>query len=268
MKIYISADMEGISGVVSWDETKRPHRDFDRFRKIMTDEVNAAVTGAFEGGATEVIVNDSHDTMRNLLIEQLDSRASLISGNVKRLSMLEGIDESYSGVFLLGYHSPAGTLKSVLDHTYSSRIHRVWINDQEVPEFALFGAVAGNFGVPVKFLSGDDIVCRLAHEFFGDIETVTVKTAVSRQAAMHRPLHITHRDIREAASRAVQIQGKVVRFDSPITLRIEFHTSREADHASIVPLSRRIDAYTLEYIHDDYLVIIDALRAMSHLASI
>ena len=148
MKIYISADMEGITGVVTWDETEMGKHDYDRFRRIMTDEVNAAVEGALEGGATEVLVNDSHDCMRNILIERLHPKAKLLSGASKRLSMMEGIDSSFDGVFLVGYHSPAGTLASVLDHTYSSRTHRVWINEQETPEFAIFGAVAGYYGYP------------------------------------------------------------------------------------------------------------------------
>ncbi|RJP24609.1 MAG: peptidase M55 [Candidatus Omnitrophota bacterium] len=267
MKIYISADMEGISGVVSWDETERPNSDFERFRKIMTDEVNAAVEGALAGGATEVVVNDSHDSMRNILIEQLHPRASLISGNIKRLSMVEGIDESFAGVYFLGYHSAAGTLHSVLDHTYTSRVHRVWINGIEASEFIIFSAVAGYFGVPVKFLSGDDKVCQAARDYFGDIETVAVKKAISRQSAMMSPLSVAHQEIRAAAERAVFIPGNVKRFEPPITLRVEFASTREADSASIVPLASRLDAFTLEYTHDDYLVIIDALLTMCRLSA-
>ncbi len=266
-KIYISADMEGITGVSTWDETERPKPEFDRFRKIMTDEVNAAIEGAFEGGATEVLVNDSHNSMRNILIERLHPRAALISGNVKRLSMVEGIDESFDGVFFLGFHSASGTLNSILDHTYTSRIHRAWINEAEASEFIIFGAAAGYFGVPIKFFSGDDKACQSAKDYFGEIETVVVKKAISRQAALMFPPAVTHQQIRESAKCAVSIEGKVTRFKPPITLRVEFVSTREADGASILPLSRRTDAFTLEYTHDDYLVIIDALLAMCRLSA-
>ena len=267
MKIYISVDMEGITGVVDWSETERPNADYERFRRIMTDEVNAAVAGAVEGGAEEALVNDSHDTMRNVLIEHLHERARLLSGCHKRLSMMEGIDASFAGVFMIGYHAPAGTRRSVLDHTYSSRTHRVWVNGIETPEFALFGAVAGVFGVPVKLVTGDEETCRQARDYFGEIETVAVKQAVSRRAAISKPVKVAHEEIREAARRAVSCPGKVVGFPPPIQLRVEFQSTRETDQAEVVPLSKRLDAYTLEYTHEDYLVVMDAFRAMNHLAS-
>jgi len=268
MKLFISIDMEGITGVVDWRETEESGPDYNRFRKIMTDEVNAAVEGAVDAGVDEVLVNDSHDSMRNVLIENLHPKASLLSGNRKQLSMMEGIDDSYAGVFLIGYHAPAGTTNSILDHTYSSRTHRVWINGIESPEYAIFGAVAGLCNVPVRLLTGDEETCRMAKEFFGSIETVAVKRAVSRRAAVSKPLQTAHQEIREAAKRAISASGKVFRYDPPYTLKVEFQSTRETDEASIVPLAERLDAYTLQYVHEDYLVILDAFRAMNHLAAL
>lgn len=266
MKVYMSADMEGITGVTTWDEAERPHDDYPRFRRIFTDEVNAAVEGALAGGATEIVVNDSHDSMRNLLIEHLHPKARLLSGNVKRLSMMEGLDESFDAVFLIGYHSPAGTTASVLDHTYTSTTQRIEINGIEAPEYLIFGAIAGHLGIPVKLLTGDETVCAMFCERVGTIETVAVKQSVSRLAALSYPPEVTHPWIRESATRAMSTAGQIIRFDAPYTLRVRFQNTRQTDNASIVPLAKRVDAYTLDYSHEDYLVIIDALRAMCHLS--
>lgn len=266
MKVYISADMEGITGLTTWDEAERPHDDYPRFRKLFTDEVNAAITGALEGGATEIVVNDSHDSMRNLLIEHLHPKARLLSGNVKRLSMMEGIDASFDAVFLIGYHSPAGTTASILDHTYTSTTQRVELNGQEAPEYLIFGAVAGLYDVPVKLLTGDETVCHMFCERMGSIPTVAVKQSVSRLAALSMTPAVTHPMIRQAACEAMSAPGVCIRLHPPITLRVTFQNTRQTDQASCVPLARRVDAYTLEYEHDDYRVIIDALRAMCHLS--
>ncbi len=264
--IYISSDMEGVAGVVDWPETESGHPDYDRFRRIMTDEVNAAVEGAVQGGATGVVVNDSHDSMKNILIEHLHPKASLLSGNPKRSSMMEGIDSTFSGVFLTGYHAPAGTTSSILDHTYSSTTHRVFVNGIEAPEMLLFGAVAGECGVPIKLVTGDETTCALAKEYFGDIATVAVKKSVSRRAALSKPLQTVMQEIKEAAKDAITSPGKVFRFESPYTLNVEFQHTRQADEASVVPLAERIDGYTLQYVHTNYNVIIDAFRAMVHLS--
>lgn len=265
-RVFISADMEGITGVTTWEETERPYDDFDRFRRLMTDEVNAAVEGALAGGASEVVVNDSHDSMRNILIERLHPKARLISGNVKRLSMMAGLDEGFTAVFMIGYHAPAGTVAGVLDHTYTSTTARVTLNGQEAPEYAIFGAVAGYYHVPVTLLTGDETVCQMAKTFFDPIETVAVKKPLSRLAALSRHPQETHAEIQAAAQRAVQLRGHPVRFEPPITLQVTFQNSRQADQAEIVPLARRVDGYTIEYVHDDYLVIIDALRSLCHLS--
>lgn len=265
-KVYISADMEGVTGVVDWPETMSGHPDYDRFRRIMTDEVSAAVEGAVQGGASEVLVNDSHDSMKNILIEHLHPKASLLSGNVKRSSMMEAVDSSFSGVFLTGYHAPAGTTASVLDHTYSSKTHRVFVNGIEAPEMLLFGAIAGERGVPIKMVTGDETTCELAKEYFGEIATVAVKKSVSRRAAVSKPIPTVMEEIREAAKVAMTLPGKIYQFKSPYTLVVEFQETRQADEASVVPLSERLDGYTVQYDHTNYDVIIDAFRAMVHLA--
>ncbi|TMI77011.1 MAG: hypothetical protein E6H04_14555, partial [Bacillati bacterium ANGP1] len=120
MKVFISADMEGTAGVTDWDQVMPDQPDYARFRRLMTEEVNAAILGALEGGAKEIVVNDSHNTMRNLLIEELHPLAQLISGSPKPYSMMQGIDNTFDAVFFTGYHAAAGTQNGILDHTYSS----------------------------------------------------------------------------------------------------------------------------------------------------
>jgi len=137
MKVYISCDMEGVSGIVDSKQTRMDGEEYKRAQKLMTGEVNAAIEGALAGGATEILVNDSHGLMRNILIEELNPNAQLISGSSKPLSMMQGIDESFDAAFFIGYHAQAGTPYSVLDHTYSSIVYQVSLNGRPVGETGL-----------------------------------------------------------------------------------------------------------------------------------
>ena len=149
MKVFVSIDMEGISGVVSPEQCTPGNPDYERARLLMTQEANAAILGARAAGAAEVAVSDSHGNMRNLLIEELDTWADLIYGSPKPFGMMEGLDDSFGVVFLIGYHARAGTLNAILDHTYSSRcVHHVELNGRPVGEIGLNAALAGFHGVP------------------------------------------------------------------------------------------------------------------------
>ena len=155
MKIYISADMEGISGVISMQQIDPGAREYERARRMMTREVNAVIKAAFEHGAREIVVNDAHGDMDNILIDELDSRVSLISGSPKPLSMMEGIDSSFDGVFFVGYHARAGSSEAIIDHTYTFRVLNAKINGRPMSEAGLNGRLAGYYRVPVVFISGD-----------------------------------------------------------------------------------------------------------------
>ncbi len=156
MKILISADMEGISGVTRWEETDPAQNEYGRFRKILTDEVNAAIAGAAEAGADEFVVADGHGDGTNILVEDLDARARLNSGGASPLSMMQGVDPETAGVLFIGYHARGGSQNAVLAHTWSSgRIANVWLNGVLVGEYGLNAAAAGHFGVPVLMISGD-----------------------------------------------------------------------------------------------------------------
>jgi len=187
MRILISVDMEGISGVVLSDHTRSSHKEYERFRRLMTAEANAAIEGALAGGATEVIVNDSHARMANILIEDLNPAVQLISGSPKPYGMMQGIGPGTAGVFLVGYHSASGSASAVLEHTMSGRLVDLQLNGRSVGEMGFNAALAGSYSVPVLLVTGDDAMVREARALLGDIETVAVKEGITRSAAPRLP---------------------------------------------------------------------------------
>ena len=245
MKILIATDMEGITGVTTWDQVTPGHAEYARFRKLMTDDVNAAIRGASDAGADEVIVADGHWNGSNILIEELDPRARLNTGSPSPFSMMEGIDESIDGVMFVGYHARNGSPDAILDHTWSSRtVANVWLNDILTGEYGLNAAVAGHFGVPVILVSGDQIACAQVTELLGAVETAVVKQASSRFAAECLSPQVTQEIICLSAVRAVErlAQGDVPEpfvLDMPITVTIEFFTSDMADRATRIPFTKR-----------------------------
>lgn len=245
MKILIAVDMEGITGVTTWEQVTPGHAEYARFRKLMTQDVNAAIRGALEAGAEEVIVADGHWDGSNILIEELDPRARLNSGSPSPFSMMQGIDESVDGVFFVGYHARNGSANAILDHTWSSKaVANVWLNDILTGEYGLNAALAGHFGVPVVMTSGDRTACAQIVELLGDVETAVVKQASGRFAAQCLPPEATREMIFEAASRAVErlAEGDApdpFALDTPVRVMVEFSASDMADRASMIPFTGR-----------------------------
>ena len=245
MKILIAVDMEGITGVTTWDQVTPGHAEYARFRKLMTQDVNAAIRGTFEAGAAEVIVADGHWNGSNILIEELDPRARLNTGSPSPFSMMQGIDESVEGVMFIGYHARNGTPDAVLDHTWSRMtVANVWLNDTLTGEYGLNGAVAGHFGVPVIMVSGDQTACAQVVDILGDMETAIVKQATGRYAAECLPPQMTQELIFMSAARAVtRLQDSDVPdpfvLDLPVRVTVEFFTSDMADRASKIPFTQR-----------------------------
>jgi D-amino peptidase len=245
MKILIATDMEGITGVTTWDHVTPGHAEYARFRKLMTQDVNAAIRGALEAGADEVIVTDGHWNGSNILIEELDPRARLNSGSPSPFSMMQGIDETVDGVFFVGYHARNGTPNAILDHTWSSKaVANVWLNDILTGEYGLNAAVAGHFGVPVIMVSGDQAACAQIVDLLGDMETAVVKQATGRFAAECLAPSVTQEMIAVAAVRAVEglMDGDAPDpfvLDTPVRVTVEFFTSDMADKASKIPLTQR-----------------------------
>ena len=269
MSVFISADMEGISGVVDNVYTTPGEADYPRARQLMTDDCNAAIEGALEGGATRIIVNDSHGPMRNILIEHLHPAATLISGSPKPLSMMTGIDQGWNMAFFVGYHAKAGTPDAILDHTWSGIIYEVFLNGREVGEIGLNAALAGSLGVPIALVTGDDKAAAEAKDFLGDgLQTAIVKRAVGRYAAECMSLDEARRLIREAARTAVSSPPPApLKMEAPYHLVVGWGKSMYAEVAATIPGSRRLDGRHVEIVLDDMAQLYKAWRAFNSLAS-
>ncbi|HIQ05828.1 MAG TPA: peptidase M55, partial [Anaerolineae bacterium] len=271
MKVYISIDMEGIAGVVNSEQGRMGNPEYERARRLMTGEANAAIQGALAGGADGVLVNDSHGGMRNLLIEELhaDSRIELITGSPKPFSMVQGLDETYDVAFFVGYHARAGTAYGILDHTFSgAMVAEVRLNGMPIGEVGLNAAFAGSFGVPVGLVTGDRAVCEEAQALLGDgLQTVVIKEGYGRNAARCLLPQEAQNRIRQAAERACATPVHPFILDHPITLSLTFVNSAQADMAALIPGSRRLDGRRIEYVHQDYPVVYQVFRAMLKLAS-
>jgi D-amino peptidase len=272
VKILISADMEGVAGVTHAQQTRRDTSEFARSCELMTGEVRAACESALRAGATMVVVNDSHGDMRNIIHEQLPPEVQLIQGSVKELSMIEGIDGSFDALVFVGYHAPAATRAGILDHTYHGRVvHKVLLNGDVCSEARLNAAVAGTFGVPALFLSGDQSACADARRFLPWIVTATVKHALGRTAA--RALSPTaaraaiFNGIGEALAQIQQGAGQPYRLDPPISIDLTCMNSEMADSAALLPGADRIDGTTVRYVADNTVTAFRAFRVMMTLAA-
>jgi D-amino peptidase len=270
LRIFISVDMEGISGIVHSDQTTSGTAEYAAGRKWMAQDVNAAVEGALEAGATEVVVNDSHGSMRNIDPDDLHPRAILLSGSPKPLSMMQGTDASFAACLLIGYHAKAGTENAILDHTISSSVVRsIRVNGAELPELGLNAAIAGYYGVPVVLVSGDTAVCRQASEVLGkEVVTVAVKEAYGRLAAKLVPMGEARRLIKAGVKDALGKLDRVKPFKmaSPYNFELEYHVSAQADMGAMIPGTKRIGGRTIAFTAADYLEGFRTLRAMIAIA--
>jgi D-amino peptidase len=271
MKILIACDMEGLPGVVDWDHVSNKHPEYERYRKIMTASVSAAGRGAFDGGASQVLIADGHANGRNLLPEELDSRAYLNIGPDFPYGMVKGIETGVQAVMYVGYHARAGTLNAALCHTWSGNIANVWLNGTLVGEIGLNAAVCGQFSVPVILISGDQSACAEAVELLGPVETAIIKRAYSHSGAECLPLVDAYQLIAAAAQRAVtRLKAGDVpspyRLTSPITLIVELNGVEKADQAQILPGARRLDSRRLEYTAEDTILAYRAFQTIAALA--
>ncbi|HEY2080373.1 MAG TPA: M55 family metallopeptidase [Streptosporangiaceae bacterium] len=249
MKILISADMEGATGV-TWPADVEPGTEqWQRCRAMFTSDVNATVAGLFDGGTTEVLINEAHASMRNLLLESLDERAAMLTGRHKDLSMVEGIQHGdVDGVAFVGYHAGAGT-EGVLAHTFlANSITSVVVNGEPASEGWLNARVAEQFGVPVILITGDDRTCSDAASYAPAAQTVAVKKCVSRYAAVCRPPRVTAEAIRSAAEKAMALAIRQPPAQaSTFRVSVEVDAAQLALAAAIVPGVERTGVRTVEY---------------------
>ena len=250
MKVFISADMEGTAGVTDWDQVMPDRPDYARFRRLMTEEVNAAILGALEAGAKEIVVNDSHNTMRNLLIEELHPQAQLISGSPKPFGMMQGIDNSFDAVLYTGYHAAAGTQNGVLDHSYSGlSVRQIKLGNLVVGEAGLNAALAGHFKVPIVLVTGDTTAVAQVKKLIPHVEAVSVKEPIGRLAARSFQPVEARRRIKEGVTRALKRlkELKPLTLPRPIALELDLTYTAMADHCMLIPGMTRINPRAVNY---------------------
>jgi D-amino peptidase len=247
-RVFISADIEGVAGVATTLQTLDSARQYQEGRELMTDEVSAAVAGAFDGGAVDVVVCDSHAGMQNILPGRLDERAVLLRGAMRDSLQMEGLDASFHAVFITGTHGRAGTADAVLDHTWNSgTIYNLRINGREMNEAGLNALVAGRFNVPVVLVTGDEATMAQTREFLPQARTVAVKTGRGRGVAASLHPREACRRIREAAAEAVRARGQIkpVAVTNPLVMEIDYNRTDMAQTAALVPGVRRIAPRTV-----------------------
>ncbi|MGC3943676.1 MAG: M55 family metallopeptidase [Chryseolinea sp.] len=247
-KFFISVDMEGIGGIGTSAMVSSTGKDYELGRKLMTAEVNAVVAAIFESGPAEIVVNDSHGDMQNLLHTQLDSRVQYIQSNIKPLGMSQGLDNTFSGAIFIGYHAMAGTENGFLAHTGSGVVKGLWINGTEVGEGGLNAYYAGSLGVPVLLASGDKT-------FTEEIKKlITPRTVVTKEAIGNNAAKLLHPDV---VIKELQAQTKAAIKDpnkpkplpvsGPVEFKIKVDTPTRADIAMSIPGMKRIDGFTVSY---------------------
>jgi D-amino peptidase len=282
MKVLISADMEGTCGVVSWVQVMPPEyvgrgeptaaSRYRRTRQRMTAEVNAAVEGALAGGADEVIVNDSHDGMRNLIPDQLHPAVRFITGNDKPLGMMQGVDvDGVGAVFYTGYHAKAGTPAAPLAHTWTGWLNDVRLDGVSTGEFGINAAVAGYYGVPVVLVTGDDKAVAQTQSLLGSqVAGAVVKEGISTFSALHLHPETARQRIREAAEQAMgNVSGGSSFTLAPrATVELEFDHQARADQAVLIPGVVRTGERAVSWIAPNGRDFILTFRAVMKVADI
>lgn len=268
MKLYISVDMEGITGLVDSTFVDSSKHNYVRGQHIMTEEANHVIESAFNAGCHEVIVNDSHSKMNNLIIEKLHPETKLISGSVKPFSMVQGLDQSFGGAVFIGYHSRASQ-KGVMSHTMIFGVRNMYINDVAIGELGFNAYVAGYHGVPVLMVAGDDETAKEAEALIPGVTTVIVKEQISRSAALNLTPQKSGQLLREKMKQALENKDRVqplVPPDQPL-LRIEFANYGQAEWASLMPGTKLEEGTTIvSYQAKDILEAYKAMLVMTELA--
>ena len=254
LKVYISADMEGVVGVVTGDQLGPSGFEYARARELMTAEVNAAIEGALAAGATEIVISDSHGNGQNLLLERLPRDVLLIRSWPRPLMMMEGIDASFDAAIFIGYHASTTNPAGVRAHTISSaRLADIRLNGISVPEAGINAAIAGHFGVPVVMISGDDVIIEETGALLGDIEGAVVKEAISFHSAKTLMPEVALEMIREKVRAALQRLDdfQPYELETPITLDVRFKNYRPSEILAYLSIVERTDSHSIRFVGKD-----------------
>jgi D-amino peptidase len=254
LKVYISVDMEGITGVVTNEQLGPAGFEYQRARQFMTDELNAAIQGARDAGATQILVSDSHGNGQNLLIDQLPNDVRIVRSWPRPLMMMEGIDSTFAAALFIGYHASSANVRGVRAHTVSSaNLTGIALNGIQMPEGGINAAIAGHFGVPIVMLSGDDATAAEVSRIVGPIETAVVKRALSFHAAEtmtpKAALDLIRQKAKAGVERRATLRPHVLR--GPITLDVSFKHYRAAEIMAYLPMVTRVDAHTIRIVARD-----------------
>lgn len=258
MKVFISADMEGIGGIVAAEQTDPEDggQAYQEGRRLMTLEVNAAVEGCVRAGATEVVVADSHWNFRNLILDELHEAASPVQGRPRPFSMMQGLDGTFDAAMYVGYHGMRGTPMAVLEHTYSGlRVQGVEVNGRPVGEGAFNAYLAGHHGVPVVLATGDSSLTKEMQATIKGIHTVAVKEAFGRYAAKSLHPSKARALIQAEATRALEDRKAIqpLRAHLPVTIGVEFANTGHGDLAELIPGIKRVGGKSVQFRAEDYL---------------
>jgi len=258
MKIYISADMEGVAGVVSADQLIPSGFEYPKFREFMTNEVNAAIDAAFAAGATDVTVSDSHGNAENILIDKLPKNVLLVRGFPRPLSMMQGIDESFDGVIFIGYHASTTNSEGVRAHTFSSaRLTDVRLNDVSMTEGSFNAVIAGHYNVPVIMVSGDDAAVKEVSSALGPIEGAVVKWNYGYHSAKTMTPEAACALIGEKVTAAMhRIKDfKPYKLKTPLQFDVRFKSYRPSEVLSYLSIVSRPDSHSIRFIGKDIIEV-------------
>ncbi|KHE67959.1 M55 family metallopeptidase [Halobacillus sp. BBL2006] len=268
MKLYLSVDMEGITGIPDYTFVDSSKHNYERSRRIMTEEANHVIRTAYSNEVKEVLVNDSHSKMNNLLIDEIHPDAQLITGSVKPYSMMQGLDHSFSGAIFVGYHARAAQ-RGVLSHSMSFGVRNFYINDVAVGELGFNAYVAGYYGVPVLMVAGDDCAAKEAEELIPNIVTAPVKESISRSSVKSLTPKKAGELLQQRAAEALHNRSNVeplVPPDHP-KLRIEFMNYGQAEWANLMPGTElEPDSTTVSFQAKNILEAYQAMLVMTELA--
>lgn len=253
-KIFISADIEGTCGIVSWNETEKSHSDYAPFAQRMTGEVNAACLGAIAGGAEHILVKDAHDSAANIDAERLPSCASVFRGwGNEPLVMMAGLDKTFDGAFMTGYHSGALMGGNPLAHTMSGKIAHVKINGMIATEMMINAYAAAMLGVPLLLVTGDETLCNAVHEISPHTVTFAVSKGVGAGAIAIHP-EAARKGIEAAAKKAMSLDAKhcLIHLPDSFSVEVSYKEHFRARHNSFYPGAALIDAHTIAYQAKEY----------------
>jgi D-amino peptidase len=258
LKVYISVDMEGITGVVSNEQLGPAGFEYQRAREFMTGEALAAIQGAREAGATEIVVSDSHGNGQNLLIDQFPDDVTIVRSWPRPLMMMEGIDSTFAAAVFIGYHTGTANVRGVRAHTMSSAtLTSVTLNGRQVPEGGINAAIAGHFGVPVVMVSGDDAAVAEVQGFASGMVGAAVKRAISFHSAATMTPKAGQALIRARVKAGIEQRARVAPFTlrGAVTADISFKHYRAAEILAYLPIVTRVDAHTVRFVGRDMLEV-------------